>query len=133
MRTRIAVALGLAAGLIAAPALAAEQGTTTTRGVHPVPPTEGATNPAPNAAAPAETAPMAPAHPMHHVTHHVTHHVIHHPMHTAMMHHPMPMHHGMTHAAATPAEREHMTIEQLNNMSLRAAKQGQNFAPPAGK
>jgi hypothetical protein len=48
-----------------------------------------------------------------------------------MMHHGMTMaHHGMTHAMAKP-DREHMTIEQLNSMSLQAAKKGQNFSPPA--
>lgn len=123
MRVRIAAALGFAAGLMAAPAFA-QQATTTTRGVHPVPPAEAVTNPSPNAAGPTESAPATPSHPMHHTMRH--------PMHPAMMHHPMPMHHVMTHAAAA-ADHEHMTIEQLNSMSLQAAKKGQNFTPPPGR
>ena len=126
MRTRIAAALGLAAGLIAAPAFAQQEPAPTTRGVHPVtPPAASTTNPAPPQAAPTTTpGPMAHA-PMAH------------PMAHPMMHHRMVMHHPMMHAAMTapPAkgDTEHMTIEQLNNMSLQAAQKGQNFTPPAGK
>jgi hypothetical protein len=110
MRTGIAAALGLAAGLIAAPAFAQEP---TTRGVHPVtPPAASATSPTP--AAPAAT----------------PHRMVHHRM---VMHRPM-VHHPMMHTAAAPrSDAEHMTIEQLNNMSLQAAKKGQNFTPPPGR
>jgi hypothetical protein len=94
MRLRIVAALGLAAGLIAAPAFAAN---TTT------PPAAGA----PPAAAPAE--PMANHAPMHH--------------------HMMTRHH-MAHSAMAAPDSEHMTIEQLNDQSLQAAKRGSNYAPP---
>jgi hypothetical protein len=59
-----------------------------------------------------------------------------HPMvhHRMVMRHPM-MHHPMMHAAAAAprGDSEHMTVEQLNNMSLQAAQKGQNFTPPAGR
>lgn len=48
-----------------------------------------------------------------------------------MRHHRTTMRHGMTHTMAKP-DSEHMSIEQLNAMSLDAAKRGQSFSPPAG-
>lgn len=111
MRLRIVAALGLAAGLIAAPGFAAE----------PAAPAGGAPAPAPAAGAPTP-APAPGAEPM-----------AKRPMHHAPMHaHRMPMHRGMAHAMARP-DSEHTTIEQLNAMSLQAAKKGQNFTPPAGQ
>ena len=133
MRTRIAAALGLAAGLMAAPAFAQQEPAPTTRGVHPVtPPAASTTNPSPPQPAPTTTpgpmatpGDMAAPGPM-------AHHTMGH--HRMVVRHPMMMHHPMMHAAAAPrGDSEHMTIEQLNNMSLQAAQKGQNFTPPAGR
>jgi hypothetical protein len=104
MRPRIAAAVALAAGLIAAPAFAAD----------PTSPPAGAPPAAaPPAAEPPATAPAPMAKP------------------APMRHHRTTMRHGMTHTMAKP-DSEHMSIEQLNAMSLDAAKRGQSFSPPAG-
>ena len=117
MRLRIAAALGLAAGLIAASGFAAE----------PTAPAGGGPAPAPAAgtAPPAPEAATGPA-PTHAAPRHASRHAA--PMHA----HRMPMRRGTTHAMARP-DSEHTTIEQLNAMSLQAAKRGQNFSPPTGQ
>ena len=63
------------------------------------------------AGTPAETAANPP---MKHVTHHKV------------------AHHGMMHAMTSPTVAEHPRVEQLNEMSLQAAKKGGSMTPPAG-
>jgi hypothetical protein len=63
------------------------------------------------AGTPAETAANPP---MKHVTHHKV------------------AHRGTMHAMASPTVAEHPRVEQLNEMSLQAAKKGESMTPPAG-